>query len=344
MMNFGILCPSEIAYRRFLPALKSINEAHFVGVAVNTPTERYGYTLPNLDEVQSMLSRGRQKASSMVEEYGGRIFESYEEIIHDPSIDALYIPLPPALHYKWAKAALETGKHVLVEKPATISYNDTDDLVHTAEINNLALHENYMFVFHNQMEEIKAIIDSGDLGEIRLYRISFGFPRRAVTDFRYNKEMGGGALLDAGGYTLKCADWFLNGGDIAYANLNYLSDFNVDVYGSGAMVRRDGQTAQIAFGMDNEYKCELEVWGSQGSLTTGRILTAPAGFHPTAKIKRGALEKEIELPGDDAFRKSILHFMKCTVDDILRKHTYESIMRQASLVSEFQRKAEDHLW
>ena len=193
-MRIGILCPSEIAYRRFLPALRIVDNAVLVGVGVNTPKERYGSTLPGEAAVLAMLAAEREKANNMVSEYNGRLFDSYEEIISSPEIEAIYIPLPPALHYKWAKKALENGKHVLIEKPSTIFFADTKELIEIANKNALALHENYMFVFHNQLDAIEDIVKSGEIGDVRLYRISFGFPRRAANDFRYNKALGGGAF------------------------------------------------------------------------------------------------------------------------------------------------------
>ncbi len=335
-MNIGILCPSEIAYRRFLPALKTIANAVLIGVGVNTPEERYGTNLPSGNEVSSMLIEEREKANKMVSEYGGKIIDSYEGIISSSKVDAVYIPLPPALHYKWAKKALENGKHVLVEKPSTISAKDTQNLIDIASKNGLALHENYMFIFHNQLDAIEGIINSGEIGDVRLYRISFGFPRRAADDFRYNKELGGGALIDAGGYTIKYATKLLgDSAEIKYARLNYIDEFKVDIYGSAALVNKDGVTAQIAFGMDNDYKCELEVWGSKGTLKTGRVLTAPLGFTPSITIKKNTDVEERLLPSDDAFKKSIEHFMECIKNKNVRVDNYRGILRQAQLVEQF---------
>ncbi len=335
-MNISILCPSEIAYRRFLPALKTIDECHYVGLAINSPSERYGSCLPSATEINSMIQDEEEKARKMIDGYGGKLFHSYSDIIHSQETDAVYIPLPPALHYKWAKEALKSGKHVLVEKPSTILYSDTDELVRIARSNNLALHENYMFIFHDQLSAIESVIQSGEIGEVRLYRISFGFPRRAAHDFRYNKMLGGGALIDAGGYTIKYAIRLLGEtAEIKYAHLNYINEFEVDIYGSAALVNQDGVTAQIAFGMDNDYKCELEVWGSKGTLKTGRVLTAPAGFVPTMTIKKNTEIEERCLPSDDAFKKSIEHFVRCTVDKSTREENYKSILRQAQLVQQF---------
>lgn len=341
-MKFGMICPSEIAYRRFLPALSQIEGVEFVGLAINSPEERLGSSLPNQSVVDDIMALERSKADNIISDFGGKIFNSYKEIVCCDDIDALYIPLPPALHYEWAKKALLSGKHVLVEKPATISLENTIDLINIASEKGLALHENYMFAFHNQLNEIDKIIESGELGDVRLYSVYFGFPKRAQNDFRYNENLGGGSLIDAGGYTLKYACHLL--GDTArvlYSKLNYTNEYKVDMYGSGALSNDKGRVVQIAFGMDNEYRCSLDVWGSKGSLSTGRVLTAPAGFIPVAQIVKGGEVEEIELPSDDTFKKSIEFFISCIKDEDTRNNSYSKIEKQAKLFDEYLKKVNE---
>jgi len=332
MIRVGIISPSEIAFRRFLPALSKLADIHFAGIAVANEGEWEGIT-------QSILKNEREKADDFVKLYGGKAYDSYQEIIESDDVDALYIPLPPSLHYKWAKKALLANKHILVEKPATTSLEQTRELISLAKEKNLAVHENYMFVFHNQLSVINEIIKDHEIGEVRLFRMSFGFPRRASTDFRYNKKLGGGALLDCGGYTIKYASFLL--GDtarIVYANLNYTDEFDVDIYGSAALVNESGMTVQLSFGMDNSYKCELEVWGSQGSLKTNRVFTAPPGFEPELSINNEKGAEVRKLPSDDTFMKSITRFQKAISDQIIRNDIYEEILKQAHLVDEYVRK------
>lgn len=338
-MKIGVLCPSEIALRRFMPAL-SKTDFTFVGLAVNSPEERYGVSLPSEKVVKSMLESEINKAKIFTETYGGKIYSSYEEIVNSSEIDALYIPLPPGLHFKWAKKALEAGKHVLLEKPSTTSLSDTIELISLAKENGLALHENYMFNFHSQLDTIDEIVENGELGEVRLYSIKFGFPMRATNDFRYVKSLGGGALIDAGGYCIKYATRLLGESThIVYSRMNSMNGFEVDMYGSGALVNNDGVTAQIAFGMDNDYKCELEVWGSKGTLRTGRVLTAPVGFEPTLTITRNGEVEVRVLVSDDAFEKSILRFKQCINNIEIRNNNYNELEKQSSLVEDFVRKA-----
>lgn len=334
-MKIGIICPSEIALRRFMPALIK-TDFSFVGLAVNSPKERYGDQLPCQDAINSMIDAEKTKAKVFIDTYGGKIFSSYEEIINSSDIEALYIPLPPGLHYKWAKKALEAGKHVLVEKPSTTSLTDTKELISLAKQKGLALHENYMFTFHSQLDVIDEIVNNGELGEVRLYSIKFGFPMRSANDFRYVKSLGGGALIDAGGYCIKYATRLLGeSARLVYSQLNNKDGFEVDMYGSGAFVNDKGATAQIAFGMDNDYKCELEIWGSTGTLKTGRVLTAPVGFEPTITISRNGSVEERKLESDDAFEKSILKFKECIFNEEIRRKNYLELEKQSSLVEDF---------
>lgn len=334
-MRIAVLCPAEIAARRFLPALKKVEGADFVGVGVSTSDERF-LNQPFIPEEAGAVRRaGMGKAKAIVDQFGGHVFESYSDLITSDEIDSIYIPLPPALHYKWAKAALEAGKNVLIEKPATISFEQTNDLVETAESKGLALHENYMFVFHRQIERIDELISEGEIGSLRLIRLTFGFPKRAAADFRYKKAMGGGSLFDAGGYTIKYADRLLGEtARIEAARLNYLEDYDVDAFGSITMVNAEGLTAQLSFGMDNDYKCEAEIWGSNGTIKTGRVFTAPPGFKPSLTIKHNQDLRSVELEEDDSFRKSIEHFLKCTQDNKTQTNTFNAIRRQAALVDD----------
>ena len=328
-VRIGIICPSEIAFRRFMPAISECDEAEYIGVAYASAEEWFGSTPAD----GAVIEKEAEKARSFKEEYGGKVFSSYAELIKSDEVDAVYLPLPPALHFRWAKLALENGKHIFLEKPSTTSAADTKELIELADEKNLAVHENYMFAFHNQLDEIDKIIKDGRLGDVRLYRIAFGFPQRAKNDFRYNKTLGGGALLDCGGYTLKLAAMLLgDSAEIKYSQLNSTDGFEVDIYGSAALVNDEGVTAQVTFGMDNSYKCDLEVWGSKGCLSTGRILTAPVGFEPTAEIKTADGTETITLPADDTFKKSILHFCKCVNDDKTRSSNYKTIIKQAELV------------
>lgn len=339
MIRIGIICPSEIAFRRFLPSLQKASDSFvFAAIAIASPEEWFGdISKICVEEIEEQQTREKSKAQTFIDQYGGKIIVGYENLVKSNVIDAVYIPLPPALHFKWAKIALQAGKHVFVEKPSTTSLSDTDELIRIASERGLALHENYMFIFHKQLASIDEVVKSGEIGDVRLYRISFGFPLRQKNDFRYNKRLGGGALLDAGGYCMKYAQYLLGeSAHVVIAQANNIEGYEVEMYGSATLANDKGNVAQIAFGMDNDYKCEIEIWGSKGTIISNRILTAPAGFVPTYTIKKNQDIDTRELPEDDAFLKSIQRFEDCVKDSSVRKDNYRLLHNQELLVEQFK--------
>lgn len=314
MIRIGIIGCAEIAYRRFMPAAKQVDSVKIVGVA-----EEYA----------------PEKLDTFCKTYDIEQMRSYEDLITRNDIDAVYIPQPPAFHYKWAKKALEAGKHVLIEKPSTTSYDESKALVDIANDRNLTIHENYMFQYHSQIKEIKDILSSGLIGDIRLIRGDFGFPLREKNDFRYVKGLGGGALLDAGGYTIKLATLFLGKNiRLLHSFSSSLEGYEVDMYGSLMLTNEDNMVYQASYGMDNSYRCSLNIWGNKGELTTNRIFTAPFDFEPEIIIKTEDGVKTVRCKKDDSFRHSIESFVHEIDNHAARKEMYSQILLQAKLVDE----------
>ena len=115
MIRIGIVAPAEIAFRRFMPALKTVEGIQYIGVAIYNSFERFGKTEELSEQENAIIQREIQKGKEFIQEYGGGLFYSYEELICSDEIDAVYIPLPPALHDIYTKLALAHGKHVLVD-------------------------------------------------------------------------------------------------------------------------------------------------------------------------------------------------------------------------------------
>lgn len=332
-VRLGIICPSEIAFRRFMPALSQDKRFEFCGIA-HSSAEEWGTHDP------AVIEGEKAKAQKFIDQYGGKMFSSYSEIVSSHEIDALYLPLPPALHSKWTKEAIRCGKHCFVEKPFASEFSQADSTVRAASEAGLALHENYMFIYHSQLDFIRNEIKERKMGDVRQMRICFGFPFRGQNDFRYNKALGGGALLDCGGYTLKLASLLLDGdAEVKYACLSGKEGCEVDIFGTAVIENSSGLSVSVSFGMDNAYKCSLEVWGTEKTLLADRILTAPAGFSPSVFYTDNDGTREIKLPPDDTFSKSISHFYGCINDSGQRENNYKAILGQARLMEEFRAKA-----
>ena len=326
-IRIGVLCPSEIAFRRFMPALKQLENYEYIGLAAATEREFSG---ADSDKVRpSELA----KAETFISAHGGKIFEGYEALIRSNEVDAIYLPLPPALHYKWGKKVLENGKHLLMEKPFTTSLSETQELLSLAEQKGLAVHENYMFLYHGQLKKVKELIANGTLGKLRLIRAAFGFPMRGKDDFRYQKAMGGGALLDCGGYPVRLALELLGEtAQVTQSRLIQPEGYEVDLYGNAVLENKNGLCAQISFGMDNAYQCQLEVWGSKATLIAPRIFTAGADVMPKLVLRSSNGEDVLELPKDDQFLHSLEVFYQM-VRETKQNHL---IQHQAEMIEEIR--------
>ena len=111
-MRIVVICPSEIAWRRFMPALQLVDGVDYIGLGVCRKEECFGIQNMADDAVEAILKAEHAKAQRFIKQYGGKVYGGYEDIVRSDEIDAIYIPLPPALHFKWANKALECGKHV----------------------------------------------------------------------------------------------------------------------------------------------------------------------------------------------------------------------------------------
>ncbi|MBT5187021.1 MAG: Gfo/Idh/MocA family oxidoreductase, partial [Kordiimonadaceae bacterium] len=232
--------------------------------------------------------------------------------------------------------------HVLVEKSLACDLDQVKELNQLARDNGLALVENFQFRFHRQLKFIQNQIKEGHLGEIKLLRSSFGFPPFEDKDnIRYQKTLGGGALLDAGAYTIKVSQIFL--GEEIYvdsANLTKPHNEEVDIWGSAVIKQKNGYlTAQIAFGFDNFYQNTLEIWGSKGKLTASRIFTAGPGVQAKVTIENRDGIEAINLPEDNHFLNMLDHFSKLINTGNGLDDEYSQNINQARLIRELSDKS-----
>jgi predicted dehydrogenase len=313
-IKIGVLGCANIAKRFVIPALKELEDFEIVGIA----------------------SRTKEKADEFAEEFETKPFYGYDELLKS-DIDAVYIPLPNSLHYEWIKKALTKELHVLVEKSMACDYKEVIELNDLAKEKGLVLIENFQFRFHSQLQYIKDLVDNNKIGELRTIRSSFGFPPFPDSDnIRYKKELGGGALLDAGAYPLKISQLFL--GDDLYidsANLEYPEDKEVDIWGSAYLKQKSTNvTSQISFGFDNYYQCNIELWGNKGKIYTNRIFTAGPGVEPTVELETNEGKEVIKLPSDHHFKNMLNYFYSQIIEKNKIDSEYEENINQARLLKE----------
>ncbi len=166
----------------------------------------------------AVASRTKEKAAHFAQKFSCEAIKGYSNLINIDDIDAVYIPLPTGLHEEWIINALNKGKHVIAEKSLATDYTSARRIINEAKNRQLLVMEDFMFTYHHQHAFVKKLIREGEIGDIHFFKSSFGFPPRSEGDIRYNKKLGGGALLDAGGYVVKATQLF-QGSDLL-ANRN----------------------------------------------------------------------------------------------------------------------------
>ncbi|MBQ9253129.1 MAG: Gfo/Idh/MocA family oxidoreductase [Clostridia bacterium] len=332
MIRIGIVGTASIAQRRMIPAILKHPAFQYAGASIATQQET-GFS-GTAKEFAPLWAKKQEKAAELSACFGGRTWESYRALLQDPAVDAVYVALPPALHKRWIREAILQGKHVLAEKPFTTRAQDAQELIALAREHQVALVENYGFPLHHQMRHIQEWIQAGAIGDIRLVRATFGFPHRDATDFRYQKALGGGALLDCGGYTLKAATEMLGGPlEVLSAEALFLPEHEVDMAGTVTLRSPTGRCAQLAYGMDHAYRCELEVWGNQGLITAPRIFTAPDGFEAPVYLTQGQHTEEYKA-SDDQFLRIVEKFADCIASPEARERSWAEIRTQSLLTEQ----------
>ncbi|MFF7993586.1 Gfo/Idh/MocA family protein [Kitasatospora xanthocidica] len=317
-LRMGVLGCSDIAWRRALPALAADPSVELVAVA----------------------SREEGKARRFAERFGCEAVAGYRALVDRDDVDGLYVPVPAALHEPWVEAALRAGKHVLCEKPLTVDASATRRLAALAAARGLVLLENFMFQFHAQHQAVRDLIDQGVIGELRGVQAVFTIPALHPDDIRYRPGLGGGCLLDVGGYPVRTAQLFL-GPDLRVAGAVAVRDpgSGVDVAGAALLVSAEGVSAQLTYGMAHGYRSAYELAGSEGRIVLDRAYTPPADHRPVLRVETKGGAEEIELPADDQWAELVRAFAEAVRGARSLDRYTELTVRQAELVDQIERAA-----
>ncbi|MFH8805333.1 Gfo/Idh/MocA family protein [Streptomyces sp. NPDC017936] len=279
-LRLGLLGCAGFARRRALPSLARLTEITLTAVA----------------------SRDPARAKLFAGEFGGEPVAGYEELLARDDLDAVYIPLPAALHAPWTGRALEAGLHVLVEKPAAVTAAEADRLTRAARERGLVVMENFGFVHHTQQQTARSLLAEGAIGELRSLTAEFAFPPLPDTDIRYQPDLGGGALLDAGVYPIRAARLFLGDElEVTGASLREDPGRGVDVAGAALLTGPTGISAHLGFGFVHSYRCGYTLWGSAGRISLNRAYSAPDDLAPTLTLERDGRVEERRLVPDQQF-------------------------------------------
>jgi len=246
---WGVIGCSSFARRRTIPAMLASPSVQLLGVA----------------------SRSIEMSEAFGKEFNlPRSFGSYEEMLEDSRIQAVYIPLPNGLHKEWIIRAAESGKHVLCEKPLTSNAAEAALVAEVAARTGVRIMEAFMWRFHAQHLRAKEALQSGTIGSLRLLRSSFSFLLDRIPNVRFSPQLAGGSILDVGCYPVSAARfYFQDEPRSVFARGRFDQEFKVDMGMEGIMDFSQGR-AMIDCAFDLPYFTNLELVGEKGVIKIPR--------------------------------------------------------------------------
>jgi predicted dehydrogenase len=285
-VRWGILGAAKFAREFMGPAIHAANGSILVAIATRSPEKAAPF---------EALAPGI------------KVFDSYDALLAAPDIDAVYIPLPNAMHVEWGLKALEAGKHVLIEKPVAMQAGQIDALIEKRDATGLLATEAYMIVHHPQWHRAREIVGSGELGKLCHITTAFSFNNQDMDNIRNQREHGGGALPDIGVYAI---------GNVRYVTGLEGTDIRADIeYENGVDVlsrfqAKFGDASYSAYVSTRMHLYQEVVFHGDAGLLK---LTAPfnAGVYDVARLEihRDGLQTTVErFPNVNQYVEQVQNF------------------------------------
>lgn len=279
-INWGVLGTAGIAQGQTIPGMKLAENCNL-----------YAISGRNLDKAEAFREKfGFQKA------YG-----SYEELLEDPNVEAVYIPLPNTLHFEWTKRALEHGKHALCEKPLTPTAKEAEELFRIADEHQVFLMEAFAYLHSPFIAAVKEEIDRGVIGNIRYIESQFLTSDYDLSNIRMRPETKGGCLYDLGCYTTSMIQWISGKTPETVKAIAEFSPEGVDVLTGAFFTYSDGMKAFMNCGMvlktgADKRLDQLRIEGTAGSIRSTAEFNGCGDMVYTLTTDNGCEEKHIRTP------------------------------------------------
>lgn len=321
-IRWGILSTANIAKKALIPAMQRAENAEVVAIA-------------------SGSGKAQEVADSLHIE---KAYESYDALLDDPNVDAVYIPLPNHLHKEWVKKAAEKGKHVLCEKPAALNAEDTAELVEACRQTNVKFMEAFMYQFHPQHNRVKEIIASGEIGEVQLVRASFSFYMgNPEGNIRMDSTKGGGSIYDIGCYCIHSIRNVLGDEpEDIYVETEIDPDYQVDHSAYGIFKMKSGVRATFDCSFNIPMRSFYEVAGTKG------VIKVPRAYRPDIHgdeglviVDKGNEIREEKIVGDQ-YKLEVEHISQAILDDTEPTYTGEDTIQNMKVIEACYQSAEEN--
>ncbi|MGX6444486.1 Gfo/Idh/MocA family protein [Neobacillus sp. K501] len=307
-VSWGVLSTAAIGQTQVIPSILRSDNAELVGIASRGP-----------------------KAKEVADKFAiPNHYDSYEKLLKDPEIEAVYIPLPNHLHKDWVIEAAKHGKHVLVEKPAALTVEETEEMIKACQDNNVKFMEAFMYQFHPQHKRVQEIIVAGEIGEIKFMRASFSFfLKDRKINIRMNKEMGGGSIYDVGCYCIHAIRNLLGSEPItieAFAEQD--PETGIDLSAIVHMKLENGVNCVFDSSFDMSFRQEYEIVG-----TEGRIIV-PNAFRPDVVGHEAVIHigNRTESVAGDQYKLQIEHFSNTILKELVPCYSGKNTLQNMRVI------------
>lgn len=291
MIRIGILGCARIAPMALIRPARKITEVEVAGVASRDP-----------ERARRWARRHRLP----------RPYASYEDLVTDPGIDAVYIPLPNALHAQWAIRALEAGKHVLCEKPLASNEREARRMADAARASGLVAMEAFHYRYHPLAQRVEAIVRSGELGELRRVEAEMHVPILLPGDIRWNPELAGGAVMDVGCYTVNLVRFLAGSEPEVLTASGSLTRRGVDRSFEATLGLHRGVEGVVRGSILGPPKARLEVRGTRGVLSVFNPI-APQFFY-RMRVRVDGNERREQVSGGTTYAHQLTAFAAAVRD------------------------------
>jgi predicted dehydrogenase len=295
----------------------------------------------DLGRVVAIASRDAARAASAAQRLDiPRAHGSYDDLLRDDQVEAVYIGLPNSMHREWTIRCAQVGKHVLCEKPVARITASAREMADVCRAAGVVYMEAFMYRHHPQQGQARALIAQGTIGEPRLARASFCFHlARPNGNIRVSEELEGGALMDVGCYTVNVARLVFGAEpEEVTAQQRVAPEFGVDMTFAALLRFPGGRLACIDSSFDVGSGGRYEVSGPEGSITVERAFT-PGDGATSIRVASGRTHRTIEVPGVNQYALEVDHFARSVEagrllppaeDGVANTRVIEALYRSAS--------------
>lgn len=325
--KWGIMGTGDIAKRELVPAIKKSDKAQLFAIA----------------------SRNIDRARGFAENFGIPHFHgSYRDLLKDPDVEFVYLPLPNHLHHKWVIESARKEKNVLCEKPIALEPAQVEDMMDVAEEYDVTVMEGFMYRFHPQTLRVKELIEKGRIGTPTVFRGNFSFPLLYCDrddDIRWKEEMGGGSLNDLGTYSVNTARYTLGSEPTeVWGEQYYHPDHSAEAETRAILKFPNERVAIINSSFRLTEQAMYELVSGSGRIYAKHTYNPGEGTDITIEITKDGVHHMEPIVHENEYTKEIDHLVDCVRTDTTPKVSLQDSLNNTKVLDAIRRSARSEKW